>query len=41
MRESLARSLALFVEKLHDEEYFEGLIYPHIDKMEKLNEEEP
>lgn len=38
VRESLTRSLALYVEKMHEDEYFENLIFPKIDKMAELSE---
>lgn len=33
VREALTSCLALYVEKMHEEEYFENLLYPTIDKM--------
>lgn len=41
IRKSLTDCLSLYIEKMHEEDYFENLIYPKIDKMADLNEESP
>lgn len=38
IRKSLTDCLSLYIEKMHEEDYFENLIYPKIDKMADLNE---
>lgn len=34
----LAKCLALYVEKMHEEIFFENLIYPEVDRMDTLSE---
>jgi hypothetical protein len=38
VRPSLARSLALFIDKLHEERFFEDLLYSTIEKMDHTDE---
>ena len=36
VRSTLAISMAIYIEKMHEDSYFEDLIFPEIDRMKNL-----